>query len=435
MVSVAARPVSEMFGRDRARAAPMFAFAARRCARPGARRGGAAAPATASPARGRRSSARRRAAAAVAGLRVAADRSAPRARRSPRLHRRWSAAADRARSATAPPPRAGRARSAGLRRTAASSARRSRGSRSRCGRRSRTVGVAALGQVLRHDLADERQVRGAARLHGREVGLEGLAVRLRPARTGRPRTRRSAEDVRGSGMAMPAEAPPPPNDRRSARHPREARPARQPADGGSSSARWIGSSARAASMLSAATRRSRLFRSASAISAWSRGSPNIARQPRSAAASAPPPPGKRSGTGIAGRSYRGASVHPIRSVTSHSLRMRPRRDPGLGRTPARRTTTKNTGTKKIAEHRRREHAADHAGADRVLRRPSRRRWRDRQRQHAEDEGERGHQDRAQPQRARPATVGVDRRSCPASTYVLRELDDQDRVLRGEADRW
>ena len=54
-----------------------------------------------------------------------------------------------------------------------------------------------------------------------------------------------------------------------------------------------------------------------------------------------------------------------------------------------------------------------------------------QRHHAHDEGEGGHQDRAQPQAARFES-GLDE-AAPLPLQLARELDDQDRVLAGEAD--
>ena len=55
-----------------------------------------------------------------------------------------------------------------------------------------------------------------------------------------------------------------------------------------------------------------------------------------------------------------------------------------------------------------------------------------QRHDAEDERERRHQDRPQPD-ARRLDGGVDHRHAPCA-QLLRELDDQDRVLRREADQ-
>ena len=86
--------------------------------------------------------------------------------------------------------------------------------------------------------------------------------------------------------------------------------------------------------------------------------------------------------------------------------------------------------KKIARKVRGEHAAEHARADRHLRAgagPAR----DRQRQHAEAEGQRRHDDRAQAQ-----LRALDRRLDEAHALLevrLRELHDQDRVLRRQAE--
>ena len=83
------------------------------------------------------------------------------------------------------------------------------------------------------------------------------------------------------------------------------------------------------------------------------------------------------------------------------------------------------------EERRGDHAAHHAGAGRVARAGAGA-GRDRERQHAEDERERRHQDRPEPQARR-----FDRRGRRRHAFVLlqhRVLDDQDRVLRGEAEQ-
>ena len=72
-----------------------------------------------------------------------------------------------------------------------------------------------------------------------------------------------------------------------------------------------------------------------------------------------------------------------------------------------------------------DHAAHHAGADRVPARRSRARTDD-ERQHAEHEGKRGHQDRSQAQ-ARGFERGVDQ-AVALRLQVLGEFDDQDRVL-------
>ena len=58
--------------------------------------------------------------------------------------------------------------------------------------------------------------------------------------------------------------------------------------------------------------------------------------------------------------------------------------------------------------------------------------REHERQHAEDERQRGHQDRPQPD-ARRLDRRLDDRQ-PAVPQLLGELDDQDRVLRRQADQ-
>jgi hypothetical protein len=83
------------------------------------------------------------------------------------------------------------------------------------------------------------------------------------------------------------------------------------------------------------------------------------------------------------------------------------------------------------EDRRGKHAAHHRPADRMA--AGARAGGNGQRQHAEDEGKAGHQDRAQPQLG-----GFDRGVEGAHALahpLLGELDDQDRVLRRQADRW
>src|SRR5688500_18502462 len=82
------------------------------------------------------------------------------------------------------------------------------------------------------------------------------------------------------------------------------------------------------------------------------------------------------------------------------------------------------------QERRREHAARDGGADGIARgRTGARRVG--QREHAEDERERRHQNRPQAD-ARSLDRGVDD-GVPFLPQMLRELDDQNRVLRGEAD--
>ena len=98
------------------------------------------------------------------------------------------------------------------------------------------------------------------------------------------------------------------------------------------------------------------------------------------------------------------------------------------RTP-RRTSTKNSGMKKTA----RTVAVSMPPITAVpmaIRLFAPGAGRDRQRQHAEDEGEAGHQDRPQPD-----ARGLDRRVDDALALLLRalgEFDHQDGVLRGQA---
>ena len=83
-----------------------------------------------------------------------------------------------------------------------------------------------------------------------------------------------------------------------------------------------------------------------------------------------------------------------------------------------------------ADRRREQHSGEHAGADRVAARRARA-ARQHQRQHAEDERERRHENRAQSLARR-----FDRRLSNAHAVraqLVRELHDQDRVLRRETD--
>ena len=82
------------------------------------------------------------------------------------------------------------------------------------------------------------------------------------------------------------------------------------------------------------------------------------------------------------------------------------------------------------DERRREHAAEHRRAE-DLPRGGAGAGREDQRHHAEDERERGHEDRPQAQ-ARAGERRVEQRR-PALVLGLRELDDEDGVLGGEAD--
>ena len=91
------------------------------------------------------------------------------------------------------------------------------------------------------------------------------------------------------------------------------------------------------------------------------------------------------------------------------------------------------------EHRRQEDAeqrhAEHAAEDGRAQRPPHLGAgpvRDHQRHHAEDEGERGHHDRPQPQPARLQRRLAARHAGLA--LLLGELDDQDGVLAGQADQ-
>ena len=93
----------------------------------------------------------------------------------------------------------------------------------------------------------------------------------------------------------------------------------------------------------------------------------------------------------------------------------------------------------VVEHRREEDAeerhAEHAAEDRRAQRPAHLGagpLGEHQRHDAEDEGERGHQDRPQPQPAR-----LQRRFAPRHARLLAllgELDDQDGVLARQADQ-
>ena len=56
-----------------------------------------------------------------------------------------------------------------------------------------------------------------------------------------------------------------------------------------------------------------------------------------------------------------------------------------------------------------------------------------ERHHAQDEGERGHQDRPQAQAGRPRPP-PGTRSMPCSSQLAGELDDQDGVLGRQADQ-
>ena len=170
-----AKPVSEIDGKNAARAAPMFAFAAR---------------STCSAARmsGRRSRSSRRHAGRQVGDDACSARAAAAAAGSPgsgcadEQHERVLGLGAQPREprdlgarGLRPAPRrcARRARSAARPRAGAASCRTTRPTR-----RERLLGERALlveralAQVLRRDLADEREVRGALGLVGREVLLE-----------------------------------------------------------------------------------------------------------------------------------------------------------------------------------------------------------------------------------------------------------------------
>ena len=83
------------------------------------------------------------------------------------------------------------------------------------------------------------------------------------------------------------------------------------------------------------------------------------------------------------------------------------------------------------DHRDAEHAAEDDGAEHVAHLGAGA-AREYQRQHAEDEGERGHQDRPQPQLR--GFDGGGQGVHPRALFLARELDDQDRVLAGETDQ-
>jgi len=96
------------------------------------------------------------------------------------------------------------------------------------------------------------------------------------------------------------------------------------------------------------------------------------------------------------------------------------------------TTTKKDGHEQNREDRAGQHAADDADADGVLGCPNPRRWARRASgNHAEDEGERGHQDRPQPH-PRGVQGGFDQ-TMSGFELLLGELDNQDGVLRGQTD--
>ena len=78
-----------------------------------------------------------------------------------------------------------------------------------------------------------------------------------------------------------------------------------------------------------------------------------------------------------------------------------------------------------------DHPEEDRGAERLAKLPARA-ARDHQRQHAEDEGEAGHQDRAKPG-ARRLDRRLDR-PCAALFGLLGEFDDQDRILRRQRDQ-
>ena len=78
-----------------------------------------------------------------------------------------------------------------------------------------------------------------------------------------------------------------------------------------------------------------------------------------------------------------------------------------------------------------DHPADHAGADRVPARGTGA-GRYRKRHHAEDEAQRRHDDRAEPQ-PRGFHRGIEDRQALAVSHG-GELDDQNRVLRGKPDQ-
>src|SRR5438874_13118577 len=197
----------------------------------------------------------------------------------------------------------------------------------------------------------------------------------------------------------------------------------------------------ACSTRAAAARRSWLSRSASSTSATSAGSRNTTHHGESASeagSAAPCCPRVVSGAATAGRRYLGPTAQPASSANatatahrlctlelSHGLDGRHARD---RRAPEHYVEHR---CQEEAEERHAEHAAEHGGAERLTHlgpRPGRAR----ERQHAEDERERCHQDRPE---AEPARLDCGGEAVLARLLLLLgELDDEHGVLRGEPDQ-
>src|SRR5438876_11186466 len=216
---------------------------------------------------------------------------------------------------------------------------------------------------------------------------------------------------------------------------------------------------RACSTRAAAARRSWLPRSASSMSACRGGSPKIAHHGESASEAASPGPRWPrvvSGVGTAGRRYLGPSAQAARSGTSTTTEKRMRQPrvrcalPTLefsacARRQARRLWLARDGPRgrrapenhvehgrqEEAEERDAEHAAEHGRSERPAHLGAGS-GRARERQHAKDERERGHQDRPE---AEPARLDGGREAVLALLLLLlRELDDEHGVLRGQPDQ-
>src|SRR5258705_1261273 len=192
--------------------------------------------------------------------------------------------------------------------------------------------------------------------------------------------------------------------------------------------------------------RSRLRVSAEAISASRRGSRRKSRQPIAFAGdpvveSRMYSAGYTGAVGNGGRMWRGANWHPVASVThriaaalrmgGHRGRMRRRADSHLPLTSKPATNRQEEKwNEEDAEERCGEHSSRHACAHRDAAGGAGAGSAE-QRHHAEYERERRHNDRPQAQ-----LRGIERRIDRAlATRLLldRELHDEDRVLRGEAD--
>src|SRR5881409_2673103 len=220
---------------------------------------------------------------------------------------------------------------------------------------------------------------------------------------------------------------------------------------------------RACSTRAAAARRSWLPRSASSTSACRAGSWKIAHHGESASEAASPGPRSPrvvSGVGTAGRRQLGPTAQAARSgstTTTERRMQQPRVRPALptpefstrpGRqarrlalgyllahdgAPGRRAPENHVehGRQEEAEERDAEHAAEHRRSERLAHLGAGS-GRARERQHAQDERERGHQDRPE---AEPARLDGGREAVLALLLLLLgELDDEHGVLRGQPDQ-